>query len=104
VLGVNYGAGAVTSEAQADLLTVYADLSSRSGTSMISGLDGRIIYPGVWTCTLYYTLGFGASVVFDAQNNADAVFILINSGTPIAHLFQKALHCRVASSITSSLI
>jgi hypothetical protein len=80
LLGVNYGAGGVTAGAQADLLTIYADLSSRSATSMISGLDARTIYPGVWTCTLYYTLGSGATVVFDALNNPDAVFILINSG------------------------
>jgi hypothetical protein len=80
VLGVNYGAGGVTAGAQADLLTVYADLSSRGATPMISGLDGRIIYPGVWSCTLYYTLGSAATVTFDAQNNPDAIFILINSG------------------------
>jgi hypothetical protein len=66
--------------AQADLLTVYADLSARSATPMISGLDSRTIYPGVWTCTLYYTLGAGAEVIFDARNNPNAIFILINSG------------------------
>lgn len=69
LIGVNYGALASTASAQADLITTYADLSSRSATPIVSGLDATTIYPGVWTCTLYYTLGSGATVTFDARNN-----------------------------------
>ena len=81
-MGVNYGALGPAAAAHADLSTIYADLSSRSATPRISGLDANTVYPGVWTCTLYYTLGSSASVTFDARNNPDAVFIMINSGEP----------------------
>ena len=80
MLGVNYGAGGVSAGAQADLITIYADLSSRGATSVISQLDGRTIFPGVWTNTPYYDLGPFAQLVFDAQNDPAAIFILINSG------------------------
>lgn len=59
---------------------MFADLSSRGATPIVSGLDSTTLYPGVWTCTLYYTLGSGATVTFDAQGNSGAIFIMINSG------------------------
>lgn len=71
---------AQSASAHTDLITVHADLSSRSATTITSGLDGTTLYPGVWTCTGYYTLGFGSTFTLDAQNNPNAVFILINSG------------------------
>ena len=80
LLGTNFGAGSETASAKADLLTIYADLSSRTATTIVSGLDATTIYPGVWSCTLYFTLGSGATVTFDAQNYSGAVFVLINSG------------------------
>lgn len=78
--GNNYGALAPSANAQADLLTIYADISSRSATPRVSGLDSTTIYPGVWTCSGYYTLGAGATVTFDGRGNSNAVFIMITSG------------------------
>ena len=75
---MNYDAGSVTADAKADLLTIYADFSSRPAISIESILDATIVYPGAWTCTLYYTLG--TVVTFDALGDSNAVFILINSG------------------------
>ena len=79
LIGTNFGAGAETASAKADLLTIYADLSSRTATSIVSTLDAITIYPGVWSCALYFNLGLGATVTFDAQNISDAVFILVTS-------------------------
>ena len=106
LLGVNYGALGPAAAAHADLTTIYAELSSRSATPIISGLDATTVYPGVWSCTLYFTLGSGASVTFDTRNNPDAVFIMINSGYlhvsqgGIMHLVngaqvQKAVPCHM---------
>jgi len=80
LLGTNFGAGTETASAKADLVTIYAGLSSRTATSIVSGLDATIINPGVWSCSLYFTLGLEATVTFDAHNRSDAVFLLITSG------------------------
>ena len=80
LFGTNFGAGAEAANAKADLITIYADLSSRTAATIVSTLDGLTIYPGVWRSIVYFNLGLGATVIFDAQNISDAVFVLITSG------------------------
>jgi len=82
LIGTNYGALSLSASAHADLATIHADLLSRSATPIISALDATTIYPGVWTCA-NYLLGNGATVTFDARNNPNAVFIMLNSGKSV---------------------
>jgi hypothetical protein len=82
--GVDYAASERTAGAQADLTSVYADLSSRayaeSSTGIASELSAVTLYPGVYFSTSqYFTLD--GVLTFDAQGAADAVFVLVAPGT-----------------------
>ena len=101
LLGVNYGALGPSAAAHADLSTIYADLSSRSAIPIVSSLDATTVYPGVWNRTLFYTLGSRASVTFDARNNPDAVFIMINSGEGSRPLALHACLCTSRREFTA---
>ena len=78
--GLNYGAGNTSRIAQAALPAVYIDLMSRGASHISPRLDGAVVYPGVWSSTVGYTLDADGTVFFDARGKPDAVFILTNTG------------------------
>lgn len=59
---------------EVDLVTVFADLSSRTATTADS-LSSRTIYPGVH-CAQSFTLESGGALTFDGLGNNDSHFIM----------------------------
>ena len=79
--GRDFGASPPTASAKADLLTVYASLSSRTSAPIPSALDGAVYAPGVFSCSgPGFTLGDSSIVILDGAGVPNAVFIFITPG------------------------
>ncbi len=99
--GVMHNADGATTQGVADLLIAYNQLNGTSATLFLAPLlgDGQILTPGVYSVSQAATLN--GSLVLDALNNANAVFIIkiqggltTNSGSSIS-LLNGALACNV---------
>ena len=82
--GIDYAGSSVSAGAHTDLDGIYADLSSRALTPMSTGIASQLasitLYPGVYHSTnQYFTLD--GTLIFDAQNNGNAVFVIVAPGT-----------------------
>jgi hypothetical protein len=62
-------------QAQADLRTVYAAVTSRASTAIPSELGSTTLFPGLYYSPTYFSLG--AQLELDALGDADAVFIFV---------------------------
>jgi hypothetical protein len=56
LVGINHGTDGVSAAAQAHLLGVYATLSALPSNPVISELASTTMYPGVVSCSDYFTL------------------------------------------------
>jgi hypothetical protein len=65
--GVNHGSDSVSAAAQARLLAVYADLSSRTSTPLSAELSSTTVGSGVYSCSDYFTMSAGGTFGLDAQ-------------------------------------
>jgi hypothetical protein len=76
VTGVNHGGDAVTQGAKTALVTAYNNTAGQGPTSPISGdLNGRTLLAGVYNSASSIGLRTGGTLILDARNNPDAVFV-----------------------------
>ena len=75
--GVDFGSGAESANAQADLAVVFAGLRARSATPIPSALDSSTFYPGVYASPTYITLG--GQLTLDAQGDAGAIWVFVSA-------------------------
>ncbi len=75
--GVIHAGDSVAAQAKLDLLAAYTDAAGRLGANALAGdVSGLTFTPGLYKNSSSVILGVGANVTFDAQGDANAVFII----------------------------
>lgn len=105
--GTQYTAGAVALQAQSDLTAAYGDAAGRTPTTAVVGdLGGQTLSPGVYKASS--SLGLTGTVILDAYNNPNAVFIfeagstLTTAPNSTVQLVDGAQACNVFWQVGSS--
>lgn len=107
VNGTQYTAGAIALQAQKDSTAAYTDAAGRTpSTAVLADLGGQTVVPGVYKSSS--TLGLTGTLILNAQNNPNAVFIfqavssLITASSSVVKLINGAQACNVFWQVGSS--